>query len=192
MQYYMPVKVYEEPGCVRGHKEVFEAAGEKALLVTGRHSARANGSLENVTSVLDEAGIAYVLYAEVEENPSIETVMKARDYGIAEGADFVVGIGGGSPMDAAKAIAVMMAHPGEDADYLYDSEKAREDADPLAGGTAVRLPLILIPTTCGTGSEVTGVSVLTIHKKKTKSSLPHKVFADVALIDGKYLAFASP
>ncbi len=190
MQYYMPVKVYEESDCVKSHKEVFAAAGEKALLVTGRHSAKANGSLEDVTSVLDEAGIGYVIYDEVEENPSIETVMKARDLGMAEGADYVVGIGGGSPMDAAKAIAVMMAHPEEGADYLYDAEKAKEDADPLSGGTAVHLPLILIPTTCGTGSEVTGVSVLTIHKKKTKSSIPHKVFAEVALIDGKYLAAA--
>lgn len=178
MQFYMPVKVYEEEECVKCHTEVFTAAGSKALLVTGRHSARENGALSDVLEVLEEAGISYALFDAVEENPSIETVMKARAFGLKEKADFVIGIGGGSPMDAAKAIAMMMYYKEEDADYLYEGQETG------------RLPLILIPTTCGTGSEVTGASVLTIHAKKTKSSLPHKIFADAALIDGKYLASA--
>ena len=54
------------------------------------------------------------------------------------------------------------------------------------------LPVIAVPTTCGTGSEVTAVSVLTMHAKRTKGSIPHKIFPDVALIDGKYLASALP
>ena len=76
-------------------------------------------------------------------------------------------------MDAAKAIALMMAHPEEGADYLYEK-----------GGDGSRLPLILIPTTCGTGSEVTPVSVLTLPERRTKASTPHPLFADAALIDG--------
>lgn len=184
MQYYMPVKVYEEENCVHKHSGELCAAGTRALLVTGRHSAKANGSLKDVTDVLEKGGVTYVLFDEVEENPSIETVMKARALGLQERADFVIGIGGGSPLDAAKAAALLLAHPAEVDDYLYDTEKAGKT------GKTAHLPLILIPTTCGTGSEVTGVSVLTIHAKKTKSSLPHKIFADLALIDGKYLAAA--
>ncbi len=181
MQYYMPVKVYEEENCVKKRRKDLCAAGTKALLVTGRNSARANGSLQDVTDALEGGGIAYALFDAVEENPSIETVMKARELGLQEGTDFVIGIGGGSALDAAKAAALLLAHPKEGADYLYDAAKA---------GNAGHLPLVLIPTTCGTGSEVTGVSVLTIHAQKTKSSLPHKIFADLALIDGKYLAGA--
>ena len=184
MQYYMPVKVYEEENCVQNRSSELCAAGSRALLVTGRNSARANGSLKDVTDVLEKGGVTYVLFDEVEENPSIETVMKARALGLQEGVDFVIGIGGGSPLDAAKAAALLLAHPAEGADYLYDTEKAGQT------GKTAHLPLILIPTTCGTGSEVTGVSVLTIHARKTKSSLPHKIFADLALIDGKYLAAA--
>lgn len=178
MQFYMPVKVYEEEECVRKHPEVLWEAGHRALIVTGRHSARANGSLDDVTFVLQEAGIPYVLFDGVEENPSIETVMKARDFALEQQADFVIGIGGGSPMDAAKAIALMMHYREKEADFLYQGKETEH------------LPLVLIPTTCGTGSEVTGASVLTIHAKKTKSSLPHKIFADAALLDGKYLAEA--
>lgn len=176
MQFYMPVRVYEGPECVRSHLEVFRGAGSRALLVTGRRAARDCGALADVCSVLDACGIGQMLYDEVEENPSVETVMQARSFGLSGGADLVIGIGGGSALDAAKAVALMLRHPAEDAAYLYGSSETD------------RLPLILIPTTCGTGSEVTGVSVLTIHARKTKGSISHSIFADAALIDGRYLA----
>lgn len=178
MQFYMPVRVYEEKECVKHHPEVFAACGKKALLVTGRRSAERNGSLGDVCDVLDGQGIGHVLFREVEENPSVATVMRARDFGVSENVDFVVGIGGGSAMDAAKAITLMIRHRERDASYLYENA----DSD--------RLPLILVPTTCGTGSEVTPVSVLTIEEKRTKGSTPHRLFADYALIDGRYLAYA--
>lgn len=178
MRFAMPVTVYEEEECVRNHPEVFAAAGKKALLVTGRHSADRNGAAADVLSVLEDCGIASARFREVEENPCVETVMRARKLGLSEGADFVVGIGGGSAMDAAKAIALMMRHPEEGADYLYGSRDAS------------RVSLILVPTTCGTGSEVTPVSVLTLPERRTKASTPHPLFADAALIDGRYLAFA--
>ena len=105
--------------------------------------------------------------------------MKARDYALSEKVDFVIGAGGGSPMDAAKAIALMIRHADEGADYLYTSG---------ADGSAV--PVVCIPTTCGTGSEVTAVSVLSNDKLKTKKSIPFKLFPQLSLIDGKYLMFA--
>ncbi len=177
MKFYMPTRVFDEyGGCVAAHAAQLASFGKRALVVTGRHSAKANGSLEDVAAALSEHGTEYCVFDEVEENPSIETIMKARDFGVAEGVDFVIGIGGGSPLDAAKAIALMIRHADADASYLYDRE---------AETTA--LPVAAIPTTCGTGSEVTGVSVLTDHKKRTKASLPHRIFPDLALVDGKYL-----
>ena len=85
----MPVKIFDEENAVWNHKAEFAALGKKALIVTGKHSAKKNGSYEDVKMALESEGIAYVLFDEVEENPSMETVMKARDLGVAEEVDFV-------------------------------------------------------------------------------------------------------
>ncbi|MCR4586547.1 MAG: iron-containing alcohol dehydrogenase, partial [Lachnospiraceae bacterium] len=137
------------------------------------------GALDDVEAALGQEELDYLIFSDVEENPSVETVLFAGEKYGAENIDIVIGIGGGSPLDAAKAIALKLSHPEADAAYLYDKEK-----DPMA------LPLVCIPTTCGTGSEVTGVSVLTRHDKKTKISMVHKVFPDLALVDGKYISSA--
>ena len=179
MNFYMPVKVYSEENCVQRHAAELSALGKRALIVTGKSSARKCGAFFDVTGALEQFGVSWVEFAEVEENPSVETVMKARDLGVSEAADFVIGIGGGSPMDAAKAIALMIRHADQDWTYMYDG---------LAETSTV--PIAEIPTTAGTGSEVTAVSVLTRHDKHVKGSIPHKIFAQLALIDGKYVAKA--
>ncbi len=178
MHFHMPVKTYQEQNCVLNHKEELAGLGQKALIVTGKHSSRLNGALDDVTEALNSQTRAYVIFDRIEENPSIETVMEARDYGLRAGADYVIGIGGGSPLDAAKAIALMMKNYDREADLLYSRESVQA------------LKVAAVPTTCGTGSEVTPYSILTIHRKRTKASLPHKIFPEIALIDGKYLALA--
>ena len=179
MKYFMPVKVYDEDDAVKNHASEIASYGRKALIVTGRSSAEKCGALADVTDALQQNDTEWCVFSQVEENPSVETVMKARDFGLAEGADFVIGIGGGSPMDAAKAIALMMHHRDCGADRLYDASLSSE-----------ALPVIAVPTTCGTGSEVTGVSVLTRHEKQTKGSIPQRIFPEIALVDGKYLKAA--
>ena len=179
MKFLMPTLVYSEENCVLNHSAELAALGSRALIVTGKRSARRCGAFADVTAALDKHGVSWVEFAEVEENPSVETVMRARQVGCKVKADFVIGIGGGSPMDAAKAIALMIRHPDRDWDYLYD--KTAE---------TTTLPIAEIPTTAGTGSEVTAVSVLTRHDIHVKGSIPHKIFADLALIDGKYVSGA--
>lgn len=174
MYFYLPTKIYSERDCVKKYADKWSALGKKALIVTGRSSAH-NGSLADVTSALEERGIPYCIFDKTEENPSIEMVMEVRDLGLKEGVDFVIGIGGGSPMDAAKAIALMIAARDKDADFLYQA------------GDDTALPVVEVPTTCGTGSEATPYAILTIHKKRTKASLPHRIFPAYALVDGKYL-----
>lgn len=180
MKFYMPVRVYDEPECVKKHAKEIAQYGSKALIVTGRHSAAACGALDDVIAALKEYGRAYCVFSEVEENPSVETVMKAAVFGTEEKADFVIGIGGGSPLDAAKAAAFLMNRKEFAAEDLYNKD-LKADA----------LPVIAVATTCGTGSEVTGVSVLTVHEKQTKMSIPHRIFPVLGLVDGKYLASAS-
>ena len=179
MTFYMPTRVYEERNCVAAHAAELAALGTKAMLVTGRRSAKANGAEADVAAALEAHHVPFLIFDEIEENPSIETVMKARDVALREGADFFIGIGGGSPMDAAKAISLMAKNPEKDASILFRN-------DPEAGW----YPVAAVPTTCGTGSEVTGVSVLTIHEKKTKSSIAYRIFPELALADPKYLEHA--
>ena len=179
MFFYMPAKVYCANNCVRAHAKELASFGKKALIVTGKSSAFKNGSIADVQAALSDHGVECAVFNEVEENPSVETVMKGRDRGLAEGADFVIGIGGGSPMDAAKAIALMIRQKDACVEYLYDSS-AVTDA----------FPVVCIPTTCGTGSEVTAVSVLSRPSLRAKGSIPHKIFPALSLLDGRYLLSA--
>lgn len=176
MQLYMPTKVYSEENCVINHARELGALGKKAMIVTGRHSAKNCGALADVLAALEIAQAEYILFDRVEENPSIETVMAAREIATSEGVDFFIGIGGGSPMDAAKAISLMTANPEETEAVLYTPK-----ALPY-------LPVVCVPTTCGTGSEVTPYAILTRHAHRTKKSISHKMYPVLALLDGKYLA----
>lgn len=173
MQLYNPTKIYSEENCVITHGKELRALGSKAMIVTGRHSAVKTGALADVVDALGET--PYVIFDQIEENPSIETVMAARAIAIAEKTDFFIGIGGGSPMDAAKAIALMAANPGEDVSVLYTPK------------TLPHFPVACVPTTCGTGSEVTPYAILTRHALQTKKSISHKIFPALALLDAKYL-----
>ena len=191
MKYYMPVKLYDGAGCVSENAKEWTALGSRALLVTGKHSAAASDSLGDVINALEENGRTYCIFDGVEENPSVETVIAAARFGREEKADFCVGIGGGSALDAAKAIAFLIKRSAR---LSGDGEPAEEDeASALydAAEDPEALPVVAVPTTCGTGSEVTGVSVLTVHGKKTKQSIPHRIWPAIALIDGKYLSSAS-
>ena len=179
MDFYMPTKVHLEKGCVKKYTKELTSLGTKALIVTGRSSSKKNGSLSDVTQALTSEGVLYIMFDEIEENPSVETVMKGAKIGIDEHVDFVIGIGGGSPMDAAKGIALMIANPEENESLLYESRPAPY------------LPVVAVPTTAGTGSEVTPWAILTRHDERTKRSLAHRIFPTLALVDYSYMAFAS-
>lgn len=179
MYFYMPTKVYEEVNCIENHLSDISEFGRVALVVTGSKSSKLNGSLSAVEKVLKKSDISYEIFDEIEENPSVETVMKAAKVGINIGAEFVIGVGGGSPLDASKAIAILIGEKNTEAAILFDMKKNVNAVDVIA-----------VPTTCGTGSEVTGVSVLTVHDKRTKMSLPHRIFPKLALVDYSYLKSA--
>jgi len=178
MKLFMPTLVYYEKDCIKKHSSELASFGKKALIVTGRHSSRVNGSLAAVEAALKEHNTDYVIFDEIEENPSVETVMKARDFGLLNQVDYVIGIGGGSPMDASKAIALMITNSDLDESVLYKNE-----ALPC-------MPVVEVPTTAGTGSEVTPYAILTLHGERTKRSISHKIFPVLALVDHEYLKTA--
>ena len=183
----MYTKIINEQYAVLHNANEIARLGRRALIVTGKYSAKRNGSLMEVQKVLQDTGTEYVIFDRIEENPSVETILEARDLGVSKGADFCIGLGGGSPMDAAKAISILLFNSDKGADFLYETPTA-ESLDEK--GCTLAYPVVAIPTTCGTGSEVTGVAVLTRHDLKTKKSLPHKVYPEVALLDPRYLMYA--
>ena len=171
MLYQTPVHLYRGSDAVIKHAHALRL-GQKALIVIGKGSAKSNGSLQDVLDALRFLQIDSVVYEGIEENPNVKTIEGASRFGRQEHCDFVIGIGGGSAMDASKAISVLMKHPL--IDLFMESEV---DAYPIA----------CIPTTCGTGSEVTAVAVLTRDDAQTKQSMRPKVFPDIAFVDGRYL-----
>ena len=180
MRFYVPTDIYVEKDCVKNHAQNLLAIGKHAFIMTGKTSAKKNGSLNDVIAVLDAGHVPYQVFDQVEENPSTDTVGNAAQQAHEFGADYIIGIGGGSAIDAAKAAALLLANPNVLADNLH---KAPEK--PLN-----HVPVVAVPTTCGTGSEATPVAIITNHKIHLKKSIPHRIFPALALVDGKYLASA--
>ena len=180
MRFFVPTDIYVEKDCVKNHAKNLLAIGKRALIMTGRHSAAANGSLNDVTEILKAGEVPYQIFNEVEENPSTDTVGKAAQIARKFNADFIIGIGGGSAIDAAKAASLLLVNPDLNADDLH-----KAPSHPLS-----HAPIVAVPTTCGTGSETTPVAIITNHKIHLKKSIPHVIFPTLALVDGKYLATA--
>ena len=173
--YVMPTKIYFEPDCVKNHAQELAAQGGKAILLTGRYSAKACGALDDVTAALELMSIPYCVYDGIENNPSVETAADAARMAVDFGAEFVIGIGGGSPIDAAKAVAVLAANPGMDALEIFKNAFTKA------------LPVAAIPTTAGTGSEVTPYGVLVRNDLQTKLAFASPlVLPRCALLDVKY------
>ena len=176
MRFHLPVNLYYEDNCIINHSRDIADMGTRALIITG-HSSGRNGARKDLFEALEKENITWVLDEDVEQNPSVDSVMRLRDLGLANDCDFVIGVGGGSALDAAKAVAVMMLNPDKDRDYLFVSDPEN-----------LSLPVVSVPTTCGTGSEATPISVLTDPRQENKVSMTHKIFPDLSLVDDRYLA----
>lgn len=178
--YFMPTKVFAGAYAVRENADAL-ILGKKAMLVTGRSSARVSGALTDVTDVLEKNGVPFAVFDEIENNPTLETCVRGGEKAREFGADFLIGIGGGSPLDAAKAIAVYAVNPPKDGtDFTaMDLFSGKFKNAPL--------PMAAIPTTAGTGSEVTPYSILTLHAEENKRNFSSpSVFYKTAFLDGRY------
>jgi len=179
-KFHMPTKVIVGENCVLENPQEM-LLGKRALIVTGKGSGKKSGALDDVIKVLENAKIPYHVYDKVKNNPEINDMAKGGAFARECGCDFIIAIGGGSPLDAAKAISVYAANePRDSGDFeLYDIFKGAYKNKPL--------PMVAIPTTAGTGSEVTPYSILTLHKEQTKRSFScADTFFKAAFIDGRY------
>ena len=169
----IPVKVVSGKNCVTENSALFIPFGKRALIVTGGKSAKLSGALDDVSTALEKEGIAFSVFDEITENPLISSCVKAGALAREECAEFIIGIGGGSPLDAAKATAVFAANEELAGSDIYLGEKRN-----------AALPIVCVGTTAGTGSEVGRVSVLTNDENGRKKSIspldctPSLTFAD--------------
>ena len=148
--------------------------GNKAFIVTGKHVAVSN-MMKQLTALLDENGIDCVIFDGITGEPTDTMIEKGVEMLKSSGCDFIIGIGGGSPLDSAKAIAAMAVNEGSIADY---------NGKEITGEI---LPLAAIPTTAGTGSEATKFTVITDSEKGIKMLLKGDVLVPkLAIVDSSF------
>ena len=148
--------------------------GNKAFIVTGRHVA-VSDMMKQLTALLNENGIDCVIFDGITGEPTDTMIEKGVEMLKSSGCDFIIGIGGGSPLDSAKAIAAMTVNEGSIADY---------NGKEITGEI---LPLAAIPTTAGTGSEATKFTVITDSEKGIKMLLKGDVLVPkLAIVDSSF------
>lgn len=169
-----PLRIEAGEGALSRLPSILKKFSAKKILVFADPGVVAAGIANKLTAILDQEGIAYYLYDQLEPEPSLFIGDEAAKSVKVHDADIVIGIGGGSSLDIAKAAAVMQGNEGSIKNYLN-----------LSGSksfTSKGLPKILIPTTAGTGAEVTDIAVFSL--ENSKDVLTHEfLLADVAIID---------
>ena len=153
--------------------------GSHAFIISGPHLAKM-GLVEKAADYLKTVDIKTDAFTEIEANPSVATVEKATEKFKESGADFIVAFGGGFPMDVAKAVGVVAKYGGSITEY--------EGAHKVPGSI---IPLIAIPTTAGTGSEVTAFSVITDHSRDYKLTVfSYELLPAYAILDAELITTA--
>lgn len=211
-EFTLPTRIVFGTGTLNQLGKEAKKFGENIFLVTGRKSLRESGTLEKVEKIFIEEGLGYYLFDRVRPEPDVGMIDEAVKLCQKNDADLVVGIGGGSVIDVAKAVAGLgkIENFTSVADYLEEIRpsvnsglaSAVSSAEPMNGSPqgeemktlkAEGLPFIAVPTTAGTGAEVTMNAVIVNKKLKTKRSFRSSyLFAKVAIIDPELTIYLPP
>ena len=177
-KFTVPKELYHGLGSLENLKEL---KGKKAAFIIGGGSVQKNGVLERAQNYLKEVNIESVVFSGVEADPSIETVIKGAEFLTQEQPDIIIGLGGCSAIDAAKGMWIYYEYPDsklEELKELFAVKKLRKKAI-----------MVAIPTTNGTGTEITGLAVITDREKGTKYPIvSYELTPDMAIIDGELSA----
>jgi len=173
-----PVKVIFGAGEINSTGNEAKRLGKKAVIVTGKRSVKTSGLLDAVQNSLEKAGVGFVTYSYVTPNPKVNEVDEAAELAIAENCDMVIGLGGGSAMDAAKGVCVAAANKKSIWDFVYIPDKGAEKIEKA-------LPLMLIPTLAATGSEGNPAAVFSNPETGQKQGLynPEFLYPKVSIVD---------
>ncbi|MEE4350542.1 MAG: iron-containing alcohol dehydrogenase [Pacificimonas sp.] len=164
-------KVRSGPGSTA---EIADVLPDGPVLFVTDQTVRGLGLANAALAALEASGRAITIFDAVEADPSVATVEACRDAGLAAGAQSVVGFGGGSPMDVAKTVAYLIGS-GDALDAIYGVDLAK----------GARVPLVLVPTTAGTGSEATPIAILTVGGAEKKGIVAAPLYADWAFLDAE-------
>lgn len=175
LKYHMPTRLYFGRDCLLENAADIFGLGKNALIVTDKNSARLSGAGEDLLRTLKRNNISFEIFDEVTENPTLGAVCRGARLLKEKRADFLIGVGGGSPIDAAKAISVIAANNFEGRE-IYSSGKIKK-----------AYPIVAVPTTAGTGTEATPYSVITDEEISRKAGFgsPH-IYPVVSYLDPKY------
>ena len=172
-RFTLPRDIYHGKGCLETLKTL---EGKRAMICVGGGSMKRNGFLDKAVEYLKEAGMEVQLYEGIEPDPSVETVMKGADAMLKFQPDWIIAMGGGSPIDAAKAMWIKYEYPDvtfEDMCKVFGLPKLRKKAHFCA-----------IPSTSGTATEVTAFSIITDYSKGIKYPIADfEITPDVAIVD---------
>lgn len=174
-QFYLPTRIIQGPNCLIEHSHHLKRLGKKALIVTGINSSKLNGSLDDVITALENENIGYKIFDHIDDQPTIDLIQEAFDENEREGISFIIGLGKGSPIDAAKAIGVLFRNRGITAREAFNMKNLRS------------IPIAAVPTTAGTGSEVTPYSIIGDHQLRTKKDFGQESFPKLAYLDARYI-----
>jgi len=176
--YHIPTKVLFGPGRL-GQLSEYGLPGKNALIVmSAGKSARKNGYLDKLTAQLDKSGVKYTDFEKIQPNPTKKSVMEGAALAKQQGCDFIIALGGGSSIDAAKAISIMAVHEGDYWDYIPSGTGKGKPIpnDPL--------PVVVISTTSGTGSESDPWAVITNEETNEKIGYGYaKTFPVLSIVD---------
>lgn len=181
-EFHMPVRVVSGAGCVRARIGELREYGRRCLIITGKHAALRSGALDDAMAALSAAGVDCTVFPGIEANPLVSQCQAAAAAAETCRADFLVGIGGGSVMDATKAAAWIAENITADVERLFTGAYRHAP-----------LPFALIGLTAGTGSEVSSVAVLTGDRDGRKRSVSHpRCYASAVYADPRYTCTMSP
>ncbi|UCD94932.1 MAG: iron-containing alcohol dehydrogenase [Candidatus Zixiibacteriota bacterium] len=175
--FYLPTKLIFGPGEVEKIGIEAKQYGERALIVTGKRSSSEFGIVNRVTDYLEREGVSAVVFDKIEPNPRADTIDEAAQLARKNNCNFVIGLGGGSPMDAAKGVAVAAAEKAPIWEFVRHGQ-------PVPRPVTKALPIIEIPTLAATGSEADAGGIITNWKTHEKAGLfSPLVFPRVSIID---------
>ncbi len=176
--FHLPTKIIFGAGTLDQCGIEAAKLGKRALIVTGKRSASAHGFINKVTDYFEREGVEVVIFDKIEPNPRTTTVDEAGELARTNKCDFIVGLGGGSPMDAAKAIAVAALEEAPIWDFI--SHGSDSPVKPVTQA----LPIMAIPTLAATGSEADAGGVFTNWETHEKAVLFHPLlYPKVSIID---------
>lgn len=177
--FYLPrVNLYWGNGILGNIAKEVKKLGDKALLVTGKNSMEKLGFLNEITAHLENSGIRVTLFNKITPNPTTELVNEGAKIALENKCNLIVGLGGGSSIDAAKAIAVVVGHSREKFQSIW------EFSDPQQPITAKTLPIVAITSSSGTGSHVSKFTVITNPELKQKLGIPSEyIFPKLSVVD---------